>query len=228
MAVSSACSWSPTVDEIVRQGAQLAGLVPLGRSLDTSQAGHARDFLQASLKSLSAIGVGLCQWENTTLALTAGTVGVVTTTTLAADTLELDFPMMIAASGETSQTQVRRYVWEEYQQLSEKTQQGRPIACYVEATHTVSLKWWPVPDQAYTVSYRREKLARDADSGTTVDLRPRWTDALVYTMAHKMALAGSLGAERCRMLKELADEKIELAKGREHEGGDISFVVEFC
>jgi hypothetical protein len=228
MTVSSAYSWTGVVDDICRRGLQLAGLLPLGRTMDANTQGHAREFLQDTLKSLRTMGVGLDQWENTTLSLAAGTAGAVTTTTLPADTVSLDFPVMILASGETAQSQVQRYVWEQYQQITDKATQGRPIAAYVETGATLAIKWWPVPDRAYTVSYRRERLARDADSGTTIDLRPMWTDALVYTMAHKLALAGSLGAERCKMLKDLADEKTQAAKGREHEGGDLQFVSEWC
>jgi hypothetical protein len=226
MTVSANYSWTGVVDDICRRGMQLAGLLPLGRTVDADTQAHLRELLQDTLKSLRALGVGLDQWENTTVAIAAGTSGTVTTTSLPDDTVTLDFPIMIIGASETSQTAVQRYVWEQYQQITDKTTIGRPIAAYLETGATLGIKWWPVPDQAYTASYRRERLARDADSGTTVDLRPVWTDALVYTMAHKCALAGSLGAERCRMISELAEAAVARCRGYEHEGGDVQFVLE--
>lgn len=218
MAVATTATWSPPVDDIIRQGAQLCGIVPLGRSLLDEQMEHAREMLKSALQHLSALGVGLCQWQNTTLALTAGTAAY----TLAADTIGVEFPMMLAVTGETSQTQVLRYTWEEYQQITDKTTSGAPTACYEEATHSVVLTFWPIPEQGYTLSYRRQRLIRDADSGFNVDLRHRWTEALVYTMAHKLALASSLGVERVRYLQEQADQKVAAARGREHESGDLT------
>lgn len=226
MAVSSTYAWNPTVDEIGRRGMQLAGLLPLGRTIPTDQAGHVREMLEDSVKALANEGVGLTQWENTTLTLTAGVVDQVTTTALPADTLSVDFPMMIAPAGEVSQSSIQRYVWEQYQYITNKATQGRPTTAYIETGHALSVKWWPVPDAAYIVSYRRERLARDASSGTTPDFKQRWTDALVYVMAEKLALAGSLGAERCRLLGEKAAEAVQKAKGREHEDGDVQMILE--
>jgi hypothetical protein len=90
----------------------------------------------------------------------------------------------------------------------------------------VSLIFWPVPDQAYTLSYRRQRLIRDMESGTTLDLTQRWFDAIMYTMAHKMAWVGSLTLGDKKELKRLADEAIHAAQGNENQGGDANFTLD--
>jgi hypothetical protein len=224
LTIAATATWNPTVDSIIKQSAQLAGILSLGRPVDPKQLGDMREMLQAVLKELSARGVGLDQAELTSFTLPAAT-GQATPYALPADTVDVDFPMMLKAAGETTETPATRYSWQEYQELPNKSTTGRPIKFYVNP-QTMTLTPWPVPDVDYTVSYKRTRLIRDATSGSTVDLRPRWTLALVYTLAHMFAVASSLGVERVKYLAGMAKEKTDEARGREHESGGAQFVLE--
>jgi hypothetical protein len=219
LTISANSSFNPQVDTILRMALQMAGLLPLGRNPSAAELAHARDHMNASLKSLSGVGPALTQMERTTLALVAGT----STYVLAADTIEVSFPMSIAVVGQTTETWIEHMTFATYQTMSSKDLQGTPTSCYVEKLSTVSLVFWPVPSQAYTLSYQRQRLIRDADSGSTVDLTQRWFNWLTYEMAHKMSLAGSLTLAASKNLKGLADEALLLAMGKEQEGGSVVF-----
>lgn len=218
-------TFAPSVDMIIRQGMQLAGLVPLGREPSAIELRHARDMFDVTLKSLSSRGALLDQLERKTYTLSPPTAGSPSTLTMDADTIEVNFPMTIMLSGQTSETVITPMVWREYQYLSNKLTTGTPTSCYVEKLATVTLYFWPIPTQTYTLSLQRQRLVADSVSGAAPDVRGRWYEALTYSIAHKMSLAASLPTNQSQNLKGLADEAIAYALGREHEGGDIEMVL---
>jgi hypothetical protein len=116
-------------------------------------------------------------------------------------------------------------VYDEWQKLSNKTFQATPTSCYVEKAALVTLVFWPVPDQAFTLNYRRQRLFRDTDSGTTMDSTQRWIDAWVYVTAYKMAQSGSLPQSTLENLKQDRNDAVKLAQGREHETADLVFTL---
>ena len=221
MTISANSSFAPSVDEILRMALQLAGLLPLGRNPSAQELGHARFHLNASAKSMAGRGPQFTQLERQTLALVAGTAEY----TLAADTIEIEFPMSIqqTTTGNVSDTWIEPMVYDEWQKLSNKTFQATPTSCYVEKAALVTLVFWPVPGQAFTLKYRRQRLLRDADSGSTMDSTQRWIDAWVYTAAHKMAMIASLPQSTVTNLKLEKEAAIKLAQGREHETADLVF-----
>jgi hypothetical protein len=217
MATSTSYGYAPTADQFLRQSMQLAGLLPLGRNPSATELAHARDHMNTVLKSLSSQGASLTQMERKTLPLVAGTA----TYALDADTIEVDMPMSLLASGSTSEQWIEPLAWSDYQKLSNKDQQGTPTQVYVEKLATVSIIFWPVPNQAYTLNYRRQRLIRDMESGTTLDLTQRWFEALSYSMAALLARSASLRLDAIKDLEAKADKCIALAKGRENEGTDL-------
>lgn len=222
MTISTNYTFSPTCDTILRMALQKAGLLGLGRTPSAGELSHARDHLNLSLKSMSGHGATLVQMERKTLPLVAGTA----TYALDSDTIEVDMPLAIASSGTTSQTWVMPMVWDTYQKLSNKDQQGTPTMCYVEKLATVSLILWPVPDQAFTLSYRRQRLIRDMESGTTLDLTQRWFKAVTLDMAAEMSWISSITLGDKKELRRLADAAIDLAQSRETQIGDISWELD--
>jgi hypothetical protein len=223
MAVSAQFNFQPTVDQILRSALQYAGLLPLGREPSATQLVHARDMMDMFFKSMSSDGAALWELEQAAPLVTeAGTA----TYTLAADTINVEFPMMCAAPGATSQTQVTQMVFANYQEIADKAQQGTPIRGYCERLSDVTLTLWPVPDKAYTISYRRQRLMRNAEAGTTVDRPPRWMRGIAFQMAHDMALSGSLAMERVKYLQGMAEKMLSKAHGRDSENGEISYYLE--
>ncbi len=204
---------------ILRQGLQLAGLLPLGREPSAIETRHARDMFDVILKSLSSRGAALDQMERQTFTLAPPAVNTVSSLVMDADTIEVDFPMTIKLAGQTSETYISHIVFGEYQSLSNKAATGTPTSCYVEKQARVTLFFWPIPTQTYTLSVRRQRLVADSANGQAPDLRARWHEALVY----KMILAGSLPVAQADYMNKLAENAIKMAMGRENEGGDMIF-----
>lgn len=223
MAVSTQYGFAPTVDQLLRSALQYAGLLPLGREPGATELSHARFMLDMVFKAMSSEGPALCEMEQTTLATVAGTA----TYTLAADTINVEFPMMCQATGTTgSQTQITQMVFLNYQEIANKTQAGTPIRGYCERLATTTLTLWPVPEKVYTISYQRQRLMRNAEAGATVDRPPRWMRGIAYQMAHDMALAASLSMDRVKYLQGMADTMLAKAHGRDAENGNVSYYME--
>jgi len=218
-------TFAPSTDVIIRQAMQLSGLLPLGREPSALELRHGRDMFDVTLKSLSSRGAALDQLERVEMTLSPPVAGQRSSLTMAADTIEVNFPMTVRTSDLSSETFVEHIAFKEYQSLSNKLSTGTPTSCYVEKQALVTLYFWPVPTQTYTVSFQRQRLISDAASGSAPDLRGRWYEALTYAMAHKMALAASLPTTTAQNLKSLYDEALAYALGRENEGGDICFTL---
>lgn len=224
MTTSGTATFNPSCDDIMRSALQLAGLLPLGRSASAQQLQHARFFLDEFFKSQ---GASLMQMERETLTLAAG----IDTYDLAADTIGVTFPMMCLPlpqqSVTQSQTQIQGMSFDQYQQIPDKTQQGVPIRCYSEKLALVTLRFWPVPNAAFTVSYQRQRLMEDAASGATVDRPPRWMRGISFMMAHDMALAGSLPLDRVKYLGGMAEDLLRKAEGMDHEDvNEVQFLLD--
>lgn len=222
MPIATSYDFDPTCDVILRMALQYAGVLPLGREPSAQQLAHARGMMDSYFKS--AAPAKLKHLEPDSLTLSAG----VDSYALAGDTIEVEFPFMQNTTNQTSQTQITRMVWNEYQAITDKAQSGTPIRCYAEKLATVTLYFWPVPEQTYTVTYRRQRLIRNAEAGATLDMTQRWIRGVAFQMAHDMALASSLGLERVQYLQKQADRLLEDAEGRENEGGDLQFVLGDC
>lgn len=223
MTISANYDWNPSVDVIMRMALQLAGLLPLGREPSAQQLQHARFFLDSALKAINGSETILMQMERTTLTTVSGTASYA----LAADTLDVDdAPMMQKLTGQSNETQVTPMSYGQYQEITNKTQTGTPLRVYAEKLATVTLYIWPVPDNTYTISYRRKRLIRNAQSGTTLDLTQRWIRGLSFRMAADMCYTGSLDLGRAKQLKAEADELLSAAHGTEHENVGISFYID--
>ncbi len=216
-------TFAPSVDMLIRQGLQLAGLLPLGREPSGIELRHARDMFDVTLKSLSSRGACLDQLEREEMTLAPPAAGQKSSLAMDADTIEVAFPMMLKLSGQDSETPISHIYFPQYQAISNKLSTGTPTSCYVEKLATVTLYFWPVPTQTYTVSFQRQRLVADSASGTAPDMRGRWTDALAWSIAHKMALAASLPITTAKYLNDQAELAVLRAMGREQEGGDLCF-----
>lgn len=108
-------------------------------------------------------GLNLFTIDPGTLSLTAGTA----TYTMPADTIDLLEHQLRDGTG-TNQidTNIQRVSVSTYAQQTNKNTQGRPTQVFVERLATeVKVTLWPVPDQAYTLSYYRLKGIDGLSSG---------------------------------------------------------------
>lgn len=221
MTISANSDWLPEWDSVIAMSLQLAGLVPMGKSPSAQQTAHARRFLDSFLKSLRNTAQILLHREMTTTMLTSGT----TTYVLPADTIEIDAPMMLTAPGDTTQTQVDMIDFEKYEGIVDKQTTGVPVMVYAEKLATTTLRFWPVPNQAYSAAYRRQRLIRNADSGTTPDLPPGWIRGISFQMAADMGRAGSMDQATINDRQGMADRLLSDAESQEHDRVDMQFVL---
>jgi hypothetical protein len=222
MTIDTSYAFNPTADEIVRQAFQMGGILGLGRRPKTDQLNDARDILTTILKAMQAKGTMLVTAERVTLTLTPGTASY----SLAADTIDVEFPTTYKAPGSSTETTVERLAYANYQELTDKTVQGTPTQAYVEKTATLTVSFWPVPSAAGTWNYRRVRLIRDASNGgVTIDVTRKYLQAVVWKLAHRLALANALPLGRVQYLEGQAIAAEHEATGDDNERGDLSICL---
>ncbi len=218
MTISTDYTFNPSADVVIKQALQLAGLLPLGRRPRPDQLSDARDMLSIMLKALQNKGIMLTTAERVTLTLAPGTA----TYSLDADTIDVEFPTTYSAPGSSTEQIVQRMSYSDYAPLSDKTATGTPTRAYVEKLANLTVTFWNVPSEAGTWHYRRVRLVRDAsDGGVTLDVTQRYLQAIVWKMAHRMALANSVSLERVQYLEGQALASQAEATGDDVERGDI-------
>ena len=221
MTISANSDWLPEWDSVIRMSLQLAGLVPLGKTPSVQQTAHARFFLDSFLKDMKNDVYSLSQRELTTTTLVAGTQAYA----LPADSIEIDFPIMLLATGDTVETQVDAMSYEQFSEIVDKQTTSLPTRCYLEKTATTTLYFWPVPDKAFRASYRRRRLVRNADSGTTPDMTAGWIRGVAFQLAADMGRCGSMDQAVISDRQAMADKLLDRAKHREHDEVDMTFVL---
>lgn len=223
MTISANFSANPAVEQLIKTGLQLAGLLALGRSPQPAQMTDARTIFDTRVKELQAKGIILATMERATLALVAGQ----TSYALDADTIDVDGDGMVAQSGQNTRTVVRQIPYNDYHHLSDLTTTGVPTQMYVEKLATASVLVWPVPTANMTLDYRRIRLLRDNDSGgVTVDaVLQRGLRLMTLYIAHDLALNGNVPINKITYLAGLLDKAEKTLLGDSHEKGDVSFYL---
>lgn len=205
MTTSSTSSFELTRDALIRRGYQAAGLLEASQLTDANDVAMAADFLQMELVSLISDSTAPTWVTRTTQALVASTAAY----TLA-DCLDVVIDannaagMIVPSSG--SETVVQAITRAEYQAISNKDSTGTPSLVYIERLATVTVTFWPVPAATSTFRYSALRWPRDMDTGArTLDLSKRWQKAIVYSLAHQLALAKSAPLDRVQYLEGLAE-----------------------
>lgn len=221
MSISPNYAFAPNADALLRQAFQRAGLLPLGRPLPSAQASDALEIMTTILKASQAAYLRLTQEERTTLALAAGTASYV----LPADTIAVLEPVKLILTDGKSEVSVRYASWTEYQTVPNHTLQGVPLRVFFERTSVFTALVDPIPDKAYTLTFRRERLIRNAESGSGVDLNQHWFNWLVLATASAIASASSLSTSTITRLAAEAKEAEKQARLIEADRGDMQLTV---
>lgn len=221
MTISANYVFEPTVDAIVKQAYQRAGLLPLGRSVPPHEMSDLLAIMDTVLKHAQARGVRLVHEERLSQALTPGTASY----PLGADTLNIIEPVTLLLADGASEVPVHIMSWREYASIPNKSAQGVPNRVFFERTAAFTMIVDPVPNAAYTVKYRRERLIRNADSGSTADLASRWVEWLVCEMAARIAEAKNQSTSVVTRFYGLAKVAWRDAKLAEADIGDVTFEV---
>ena len=114
-----------------------------------------------------------------------------------------------------------RITREDYLNLPNKAQTGRPTQLYVERTATPSFYVWPTPENStdVVITYRVQRI-QDADTLTNdVDVPSRFIPAMVSGLAYYMALKNV--PERAQSMKMIYEEDFARAANEDTERGSL-------
>lgn len=233
MTVSSSTASRRTVDQVVMHAFQLAGLMGMEQSTTApgwaGKSAFGRVALDSIVDHLTTYGVYARSVGFYNQSLAAGT----TVYTMPATTVDVvgnasyigaDATDTAAYDGELLVEQINR---DEWQGLSSKAAEGRPLKFFVDrgqTDYTVDVRLWPIPEEAGTVRFQLQRSPADTfDGDATLDLREYWMEYIYHKLAAHLATSSSLPVERCSYLNKRAQECLDYARGfaNEHVPGQM-------
>ena len=122
---------------------------------------------------------------------------------------------------------IERITREDYFNLPNKAQQGRPTQIYVERTATPSFYVWPTPENSTDVvlTHRIQRI-QDANTLTNdLDVPSRFIPAMVSGLAYYMALKNA--PDRAQTAKMMYEEDFARAANEDTERGSIRIRPDF-
>lgn len=147
------------------------------------------------------------------------------TYSLPADTVMITNAYLSTGSGTS---RIDRLIWPlsqtEYAAIANKASQGTPTTFWFNRTISPTITFYLTPDGngPYTVNYYRVRQIQDATlpSGVNVEVPPRWLDALVAGLAHRLARIYQPQLEQIR--KADADEAWNIAAVQDVENVSLN------
>ena len=209
MATSNSRDFKLDVSDVIEEAFELIGL-EMRTGYDAQRA---RRSMNDMFQDWMNRGVNLWTVNQVSLTLTAGTASY----NLNAYDVDL---MEVAVRRSGIDYTIDRMTREDYLNIPNKAQTGRPTQIYFERGSTPSIKLWPVPDAADTlISYRVQRI-QDADSLTNdVDVPSRFIPAMVSGLAYYMAL--KMAPERAQTAKQIYEEDFARAANEDSEWGSL-------
>mgnify|MGYP001601770431 CR=1 FL=1 len=218
MAVSGTTSFALTLDEALEEiYSRIGGEPVLG--------GEARDFLRTInllMADLQTRGLLLFTLEQQSAALTTA----LATVSLSSDTWDINSLYVRRTSVDTPMTRISH---EEFANINDKFNQGRPQLYYLDRQRDVPTLWvWPRSENATdTLRYYKIRFIQDAGRlANDPDLPRRYWPALVAGLTYFCALRRGLSfpIDRLNMLKMEYEEVVQRALDADSESGSL-FVV---
>jgi hypothetical protein len=209
MATSGTTGFTMTVDDLVAEAIDRIG----GETTSGYELRAARRTLNLFLLDFANRGVNLWAVERGELALVSGLAEYV----LPADTVDW---LNASLSRDGSDVPLERMSQADYLRLPTKSQTGRPVQFLVERPRGAPVAtFWPVPDRADTVLYRRTRRLEDAGTMLSeLDMPPRYLPALVSGLAWKLGeKRATIDQARRAELKVLFEEDLERAQDEDRE-----------
>ncbi len=209
------------VDEIIEEAYELAGGQP--------QTGYDGRSARRSLNLL------LTDWQNRGVLLWGTDLQTVTLTynqakeTLDASTVDV-LDGYMRASNENNDLQMTRVSYEEYEGIVDKTSTGRPVQfATLRGENTVSVYFWPVPDntQTYTFRYYRVRRLYDITKSAlqNADVPFRFLPCLINGLAYYLSMKRpNTSGDRIMMLKANYEETFQSAFEADKQRADMKIV----
>ena len=209
MATSNSRDFKLDVSDVIEEAFELIGL-EMRTGYDAQRA---RRSMNVMFQDWMNRGVNLWTVNQVSLTLTAGT-GAYTLNAYDVDLME------VVVRRDGIDYTIDRITREDYLNIPNKTQEGRPSQIYFHRGATPSIELWPVPDAADTlISYRVQRI-QDADSLTNdVDVPSRFIPCMVSGLAYYMAL--KMAPDRAQGMKQIYEEDFARAANEDSEWGSL-------
>ena len=165
---------------------------------------------------------GLNRWtiEQSTLTLSASTAIY----NLPTDTVDVLSAVIRTGTGTTqSDTQITRISRDVFINIPSKNTEAQPSQWYVDRQIVPQIRFWPTPDQTYTLVFDRLTRIEDADSSiNTLDVPFRFYPCLAAGLAYYIAMKKA--PERVPVLKSMYEEEFARAAYEDVDRANLSLV----
>lgn len=191
MTIGATSTFSQTADEICSDALAKLGVIAPGKDASSARTSaqnlHARRALNRLVKSMDAEGEFLWRIVRRTATLAASDSSF----DLLPDVLDIDEPMRVTKSGDSSSTTMTAMSRDEYMSLAERLDEGTPQRYFFERALSggTTVQIHPANDTANTViEYAAFVRAADYTSGAdTSDFLQKWERCLVWGLAAELA-----------------------------------------
>ena len=214
MTTSGTQIFDPQFDDILQDAAGMVGGGPiLAEELISARRGM--DYLLTSIQNENVL---LHKVETTTVQIP------VSTTSLAIDRSVLD---VLSASILTNNTHIvlDRYGYQQWAEIAARSQTARPTVFWFDRERAGNqMNFWPLPNQAYTVTLTIQKNTDDTIRAfDNIDVPRRFLPAIVYGLAYWIGLRRSarVPIERLQYLQLRQNEELRKAMREDRERGSM-------
>ena len=208
MATSGSVTYSPNVEEVISEAFERCGIDPQTRT--GHHAKSARRSLNLLFSEFANRGINYWTITQNTLTLANGTANY----TLPVGTIDI----LDAVIREDDIDQiVNRITIQEYNQIPNKTDTGKPSQYMLDRQYTPVIYFWNVPDKAYTLNYWVMNQIEDITaSNEDTDVPYRWTDTICAGLASKLAI--KYQPEKFQLLNEMYERSFSFAASSDNDG----------
>ncbi len=218
---SGSYSFAPSGGEIIMNAYQRIAIRPTELLAHHIQAGVME--LNLLLQKMNNLQPNLFAVDLQALPIVQGQA----TYSLPAETVMITNAYLSTGSGTSK---VDRLIWPlsqtEYAAIANKASQGTPTTFWFNRTISPTITLYLTPDGngPYTIYYYRVRMIQDATlpSGVNVEVPPRWLDALVAGLAHRLARIYQPQLEQIR--KADADEAWTIAATQDVENVALNII----
>ena len=208
MATSGSVTFRPNVEEIISESFERCGIDPQTRTGHHARA--ARRSLNLLFSEFANRGINYWTVTQNTLTLSDGTANY----TLPAGTIDI----LDAVIREDSTDQiVNRITLQEYNQIPNKTNEGKPSQYMIDRQYTPVIYFWNVPDKTYTLVYWAVNQLDDISaSNEDADVPYRWSDCICAGLASKLSI--KFAPEKFQILNEMYERSFNFAASSDNDG----------
>ena len=214
MATSGTVTFRLDVEQIITEAYERCGIDAQTRT--GYQAVSARRSLNLLFSEWANRGINYWTLQNNTVSLVDGQIQY----TLPAGTIDLiDVVVRETVGSSISDTVLQRMSIADYNQLPDKTDEGKPSQYMLNKQYTPVMYLWQVPDSstAYSLVYWSINQLEDITaSNEDADVPYRWSDCICAGLATKLAL--KFAPDRFQILDQLYERTFDLAAATDNDG----------